>query len=274
MDPAVQRHNATVEGRHWWFAARRKILRALAAELVPPSKDALVLDIGCGTGGNSGALADDYRVVGLDDSATAIELASERFPSARFVCGDVRTALEGCWDDARLVLLMDVIEHVEDDFELLSTVVAHTRPGCHYLVTVPADPELWSAHDVASRHWRRYTRPRLERVWRDLPVEPLLVTPCNAVLAPLVRAARALRRGKKPVHGSGADLAIPARPVNALLRWTFEREAGPLVRALRRRRHGVYRDGISLLAILRRTPGAATVLGKPPDVPPDEHRPD
>jgi hypothetical protein len=140
-------------------------------------------------------------------------------------------------------------------------------------VTVPAHPDLWSAHDVASGHWRRYTSERLARVWRDLPLEPRLLTHCNAVLAPLVRAARRLRRRRRPVHGAGADLAVPSAPVNALLRLAFERERGPLVRALRSGGRAPYRDGISLLAILRRRDGACPVLDKPADVPRDEHRP-
>jgi SAM-dependent methyltransferase len=272
MDDAVIRHNATIEERHWWFAARRTILGALVRELAP-GRRLRIVDVGCGTGGNAGALAGEHDVLGLDASAEAVRLAGERFPRARFrratELAEVRTAAAG----ADLVLLMDVIEHVEDDFELLSTVVAELAPGAHVLVTVPAHPELWSAHDVASHHWRRYTAERLQRVWSGLPVEERLFSHGNALLAPLIRAARALRGERPPAHGTGADLALPAAPINALLRWTFEREARRLVRALRSGRSMPYRDGVSLIAILRRGPGACTARTKPADVPADEHRP-
>ncbi|MCY2959260.1 MAG: class I SAM-dependent methyltransferase [Planctomycetota bacterium] len=273
MRDEVQTHNATIEDRHWWFAARRQILRALVDEIAH-GRRLRIVDVGCSTGGNAGSLSEAHDVTGFDASETAIRIAAQRFPKARFEVArglePVRAAARG----ADLVLLMDVIEHVEDDFHFLSSVASELAPGAHILVTVPAHPELWSAHDVASQHWRRYTQPRLELVWRDLPLEPRLVTFCNALLAPLVRTARRIRKREKPVHGTGADLAIPSAPVNAVLRWTFERESGPLVRALRDRGSAPYRDGISLLAILRRGASACPVLTKPADVPRDEHRPD
>ncbi len=273
MRDEIQTHNAGIEERHWWFAARRRILRALVDEIAAGRRLSIV-DVGCSTGGNAGSLSDAHDVVGFDASETAVRIASQRFPAALFRRATDLEPVRAAARTADLVLLMDVIEHVEDDFHFLSSVASELREGAHVLVTVPAHPELWSAHDVASQHWRRYTRGRLERVWRDLPLEPRLVTPCNALLAPLVRTARKLRGNKPPAHGTGADLAVPSAPVNAVLRWTFEREAGPLVRALRDGSRAPYRDGISLLAILRRGAGQCPVLAKPPDVPRDEHRPE
>jgi len=269
----IQTHNASIEERHWWFAARRRILRALVDGLAGGRRLSIV-DVGCSTGGNAGSLSDAHEVAGFDASETAIRIASQRFPKARFRQAVDLEPIRVAARTADLVLLMDVIEHVEDDFHFLSSVARELAPGAHLLVTVPAHPELWSAHDVASQHWRRYTSARFERVWRDLPLEPRLVTHCNALLAPLVRAARKLRGSKDPAHGSGADLAVPAAPVNAILRWTFEREAGPLVRSLREGGAAPYRDGISLLAILRRGAGPCPVLDKPTEVPRDDHRPD
>lgn len=268
----IQEHNGSIEDRHWWFAARRRILRALVDEIAG-GRRLRIVDVGCSTGGNAGSLADAHDVLGFDASETAIRIARTKFPKARF---EVATNLAPILTQARtadLVLLMDVIEHVEDDFHLVSSIAAELRPDAHILVTVPAHPELWSEHDVASQHWRRYTESRLVRVWRDMPLDARIVTPCNALLAPLVRVARRLRGGKESVHGSGADLAVPIAPVNAVLRWTFEREAGALVRALREGTPAPYRDGISLLAILRRRAGDCEVLMKPADLPRDEHRP-
>ena len=272
MRDEIQEHNGSIEDRHWWFAARRRILRALVDEIAGDRRLRIV-DIGCSTGGNAGSLADAHDVRGFDASEAAIRIARAKFPKARF---DLATDLVPVRDAVRaadLVLLMDVLEHVEDDFHLVSSIAAELRPDAHILVTVPADPELWGGHDVASHHWRRYTESRLVRVWRDMPLDARVVTPCNALLAPLVRIARRLRGGKESVHGSGADLAVPIAPVNAVLRWTFERESGALVRALRNGSPAPFRDGISLLAILRRRAGPGHVIAKPADVPLDEHRP-
>ncbi len=268
----IQEHNGSIEDRHWWFAARRRILTALVDEIAG-GRRLRIVDIGCSTGGNAGSLAAAHDVLGFDASEAAIRIARAKFPKARFEVATDLAAIRAAARTADLILLMDVIEHVEDDFDLVSSIAAELRPNAHILITVPAHPELWSAHDVASQHWRRYTEPRLVRVWRDLPLDARLVTPCNALLAPLVRVARRLRRRREPVHGTGADLAVPSAPINALLRWTFERESGALVNALRAGSPAPYRDGISLLAILRRRAGSCAVLAKPADVPIDEHRP-
>jgi SAM-dependent methyltransferase len=274
MNPEQTRLNASLEDRHWWFSARRRIVREVAHALVPPSKDVLVIDIGCGTGGNSGALAGEYRVVGIDASCEAIRLASQRFPSARFVCGAVPKALDGALSEARLVLIMDMLEHVEDDFALFSSVLAETKPGCHFFITVPADPALWSKHDEAGLHWRRYTQERLERIWRDLPVERLLVTHFMSRLAPFVRAIRAMNNKLGRTSGeANTDVRVPNAIVNRALESIFGGESVKLRRALEERRDGVYEDGVSLLAVLKRTAGEVRVRTKPLDVPRDVHSP-
>src|SRR5215210_7887851 len=87
MDADKLRLCASIEDRHWWFAARRRIVSDLVLDVVPPSKTALVVDYGCGTGGNAGALAEEYRCIGIDASPHAVELARARFPRATFLCG-------------------------------------------------------------------------------------------------------------------------------------------------------------------------------------------
>lgn len=272
MRDEIQSHNATIEDRHWWFAARRSILRGLVDE-ISAGRRLSIVDVGCSTGGNAGSLAAAHDVRGFDASATAIRIATERFPAARFEVADGVEPVRAAAARADLVLLMDVLEHVEDDFHFLSSVAGAMAPGAHLLLTVPADPALWSAHDVESLHWRRYTRERFARIWSALPLEERLVSPCNALLAPLVRLVRRRRGDRAPLHGTGADLGVPAAPLNAALRWTFAREARPLARALREGGPAPYRDGITFIAVLRRRAGACPVLAKPADVAGDEHDP-
>src|SRR5262245_11837041 len=109
MKPEQTRHNALIEDAHWWFAARRRIVRDLVHDLVPPSKDALVIDVGCGTGGNTGALAHEYRAIGIDAQPEAIRLASLRFPHAEYICGEVPRAAGGLLAEAKVILMMDVL---------------------------------------------------------------------------------------------------------------------------------------------------------------------
>jgi trans-aconitate methyltransferase len=59
--------------------------------------------------------------------------------------------------NADVVLLMDVLEHVDDEGELLRPYIDSVAPGARFVVTVPAFQFLWSSHDVFLEHRRRYT---------------------------------------------------------------------------------------------------------------------
>src|SRR4051812_41173877 len=155
MQSAQFQLHAQIEDRHWWFVARRQILRELARSVAPPLADGttVVVDIGCGTGANLAAFADEYRCVGIDTSAEAIELAQRRFPEATFICGYAPLDVDRWLSAASVVLLTDVLEHVADDRGLLESIVEASSPGAQVLITVPADMRLWSPHDEAFGHF-------------------------------------------------------------------------------------------------------------------------
>ena len=62
-----------------------------------------------------------------------------------------------------LIALLDVLEHVPDDLASLRAIHRRLKPGGALLLTVPANPWMWSAHDAAHHHFRRYTKKQLER---------------------------------------------------------------------------------------------------------------
>ncbi|MFZ5829732.1 MAG: class I SAM-dependent methyltransferase [Planctomycetota bacterium] len=268
MQTAQFELHAEIERKHWWFVARRQIVRSLV-EAVTPDRSARVIDVGCGTGANVAALADRFNCVGIDTSNEAIELARRQSPTLRFVVGFAPDDLGDSMAEANAVLLMDVLEHVDDDFALFSKLVAAASPGCHFLVTVPADPTLWSVHDEAFGHYRRYTRPRLELLWQGLPIEVRLLSHFNTRLLPLIKAIRARNRRSRTSSGAaGTDFWMPLGPVNASLRAIFAGERHRLLGALTGRREG-YQAGASLIAVLRRQTGPCQVRGRPEVVVPD-----
>ena len=246
--------HADIEDRHWWFVGRRRIMSRLLREVLPPSPDTTVVDIGCGAGGNLAAIARDYRCVGIDPSGHAIDLARRRFPGVGFVHGFAPRDLVAEMASARAVLLMDVLEHVEDDRRLLSDVVAATPAGAVLLLTVPADAALWGPHDEVFGHFRRYDLAGFGRLWAGLPVGEMLVSYYNSRLYRAVRAVRAMGRLRGRALGhAGTDFRMPAPPLNAALTRVFAGEADRLVEALHQRRRGFAR-GVSLIALLRRQP--------------------
>jgi hypothetical protein len=219
----------------------------------------------------------------------------------QFIAGRAPQDLGELAAQARLFLLTDVLEHVPDDYAMLSELLAAASPGSYFLVTVPADESLWSEHDESFGHYRRYDPARLEGVWAGLPVTTLLLSYFNSRLLPMVRLVRAWNRRRGRAAGqAGTDFWLPSRPINALLTATFAGEATRLTAALRKRegvepsrlcfsltprcgqevessdvmlKHNLhpYHAGASLLALLRREAGAIAIRRKPAGLPPD-HR--
>ena len=241
MERAVFDRMAELDQDHWWFIARRRILASLIERLVKPPKKARVLEVGCGTGhhlkmlGKYGAL----EACELDDCARALaakrlgrEIKSARLP-------DLSMFERDSYD---VVALLDVLEHVPDDVPSLKAILKLLKPGGALILTVPANPWMWSAHDVAHHHFRRYSRRELQRVVREAGFEIQLLSFFNSLLFPLVAAARVIG---KLTRKESADDHLPSAPVNAVLEKVFGLEAGIVGRV-------PMPFGVSLIAVLRR----------------------
>lgn len=213
-----------------------------------------LVDVGCGTGADIAAFPDSFKRHGIDVSPTAIAFARENHPGVVFEIGAVPAAGAEAIGAADLVLLCDVLEHVEDDQTFLLDLVSLMKPGAHLLLTVPADPRLWSPHDDVYGHFRRYTRTTLAAVCRSTPANIRLLAPFNRRLYPVARAARAVSKLRGRGWGSeSSDLTLPWAPVNRVLERVFAGEVPALARALRTGRGEVSGRGVSLLAVLERS---------------------
>jgi len=241
MERAVFDRMAELDQDHWWFIARRRILAALIERVVQPPRKARVLEVGCGTGHNL-AMLGKYGALDaseLDDCARA--LASKRLgreiKSARLP--DLSMFERGSYD---LVALLDVLEHVPDDVASLKAIFKRLKPGGALLLTVPANPWMWSAHDVAHHHFRRYSKTELARVIREAGFEVQLLSFFNTLLFPLVAAARVV--GKLTGKDS-ADDSLPGAAVNKALEKIFGFETEMVGRV-------PMPFGVSLVAVVRR----------------------
>lgn len=215
MERIVYDRMAELDTRHWWYKARREVLAAVIARKLQLPGDARILEIGCGTGHNLSMLARFGAVdaIEVDDAARAI--AERRI--GKPVGNAPLPALEGVAEHAYdLVAVLDVIEHVEDDRAALASIARRLKPGGRVLIAVPAHPWLWSAHDVANHHHRRYTRASLKAAIAGAGLRLDFLSPVNSLLFPLAVAQRGWGRltGKE-----GSDDTLPP----ALLNWLFER---------------------------------------------------
>jgi hypothetical protein len=156
---------------------------------------------------------------------------------------------------ADILLLTDVLEHVQDDTGFLAALVGAMTPGSRLLLTVPADMRLWSPQDTGYGHFRRYDRHTLQAVWQDLPVETELLCYFNCWMYPLVRVVRTFTRLLGRSWGErGTDLSVPPIWLNRLLERLLASERHRLQAARRKRRAGSFPWGVSLVAVLRRCP--------------------
>ena len=220
MDPLVYQRMASHEDAHWWFVARRKIIARLIQVFVKKEADLNILEVGCGTGGNLGMLKQFGAVTATECDETARAMASRKAGI------DIRDGRLPELDDVPetdfdLVVLLDVLEHVEDDLGALKGLASRHGKDGRLLVTVPAHPWLWSAHDVTHHHFRRYTAKTLRKVAEDAGYKVEAIGYYNSLLFPLVIMVRFL---KKLLGHDTADDAMPGKVVNGILQNIFALE--------------------------------------------------
>lgn len=220
MDRAVYDRMAEIDADHWWFVARRQIIDALIRKQAQPPKGARILEVGCGTGSNIALLQRFGTVDAIEPDDDARALSTERTGVA--VKGGLLPDGVALEDEAYdLIVLLDVLEHIPDDGAALGALRRKLKPGGRLLITVPAMPSLWSAHDVAHHHQRRYTPAQLRAVVERSGFRIRHQSHFNTLLLPAIVAARLIGRitGKE-----GGDDAMPPAPVNALLKTVFGAE--------------------------------------------------
>ena len=245
MDRAVFDRMAELDQQHWWFTARRRILAEVIRRIVRPPTAARILELGCGTGHNLDMLGAFGTVEASELDDHARELAAKRLGRA-IEAAALPDLLRFPADSYDMIALLDVLEHVVDDKGSLAAIFTRLKPGGALLLTVPANPWMWSAHDVAHHHHRRYRKTDLAALARAAGYEIDLLSPFNTMLFPLIAGVRMLNKVRG--HDS-ADDALPAKPVNSVLDRLFGFEAGLIGRL-------PFPFGVSLVAVLRR-PAAA-----------------
>jgi SAM-dependent methyltransferase len=154
---------AALEDTHWWYRERRALLaRALRRLHAAGTRPGRALDIGAAGGGNTRVLrAHGWLPVALEYSHDGAAVARER--GLDVIRADARH-LPLPSRSLDLVIAFDILEHIEEDGLAAAEIHRTLRPGGTALIAVPADLRLWSAHDVAVGHVRRYDRAGLAAV--------------------------------------------------------------------------------------------------------------
>jgi SAM-dependent methyltransferase len=252
MDSSSYESMYKVEEKHWWFAARREIFKSqLRRQLADGSTSGIILDVGCGTGGNCTALAGLGPVQGVDFSVEAVNFCAKRGFEATKAAATELPYPDG---SIAIVTLLDVLEHIEDDRMALAEAWRVLAPGGHLLITVPAYRFLWSSHDKALHHLRRYRKNELLALVDLADFKPLKCSYFNTLLFPVIAAIRLSERlFSRPRETD--DLAMPGPLFNSVLKSVFLLEA-LLLRAVN------LSFGVSLICVARKPDGSRVADGR------------
>ncbi len=239
MQPEAFALMAAAEETHWWFRARRAIAtRVLETLELPPH--ALILDAGCGTGGNLPLLAKFGKVYAFEYDAGARQLADAR-GLAIVSGGALPEPFPFAPQTFDLIALFDVLEHLEHPIESLRALGARLAPGGSLVLTVPAYQWLWGPHDELHEHKRRYTRRLLREHVSAAGLTVAYVSHMNSLLFPAAVAQRTMHR---LTGNAGGELTPGTLANEAFYRvWSLERAWLPRVSVP---------FGLSIIAVLRR----------------------
>jgi SAM-dependent methyltransferase len=212
------------EFHHWWIRTRFAHLQgALEKPAQPPPKEGLrVLEVGCGSAQNLRFLRQESDLARRIHSLTGLDPSFDpaRIPTPWLAPQDrIVQQAEPDWESRHdVVVAMDVLEHLSDDYSGLVDWCRWLKPGGLLFVTVPAFPGLWSSHDQKLGHFRRYTRQSLEELTRRAG----LVQPHTRYLFSHAFPAVYLIRKLLPATAgddasSSTDLKPTAAPLNRAL---------------------------------------------------------
>jgi SAM-dependent methyltransferase len=233
-----------VEGSHWWFVGRRRILSSFVSRIVGTLDNARprILDVGCGTGANLEMLADFGEAEGVDVSTEALDFCQTR--GLQNVRQGEAERLPYEDESFDLVTGLDVVEHLDNDVAGLEEMRRVLRPKGRALLFVPAFMFLWGVQDDISNHRRRYTLASLKEVVRNAGLEVEFATYANITFFAPILVGRLLMRmtGFRPASENNLTVGF----MNGVLGRILGAEAVLL-------RHMKFPFGVSIVCVARRT---------------------
>ena len=263
MELSVYEQFARLEEEHFWFQGRRAIFFDLLERSLLETASGTastnnragngivgtrrqILEVGCGAGGMLGPLARFGNVTGIDISHEYLRFCHAR-GHRRIITGS-GYQLPFRDDSFDLVALFDVIEHIEDDLQVLREVRRVLRPGGRVFISVPAYQFLFSQNDRVAHHLRRYTARKLRKNLNSVGLQPEKMTYFNTFLFPLILPAILVLKLKERLFGLPDDQTNLShefnKPVNGMFAWIMGAERWLL-------RHIDFPFGHSLIALAK-----------------------
>lgn len=207
MNPAEYERMYRYEDHYWWFVSRRELVDSLVRRL-PLGSDAVIVDVGCGTGATAVQLRNYGRVIGVDISPLALAWSQKRGLSDLLLAAAERLPITR--ESVDVIVATDILEHLDDDLAVLREFHRALKPGGYVVVTVPAYSILWSEHDLALMHRRRYVARVLAHRGRAAGFEIVRLTYALFFLFPFALVMRLFKR--RPPPGKEPEAQLPPLP--------------------------------------------------------------
>lgn len=199
---------ASLETENFWFQARNQLILWALGRHFPQIRR--YLEIGCGTGFVLQGVAKAYpraKLTGSEILSAGLPFAGQRVEQAELMQMDARHIPYQAEFD--VIGAFDVLEHVEEDEDVLSEINRALVAGGGALFTVPQHAWLWSSADEYACHVRRYKvgelRQKLARAGFRVEMETSFVS----LLLPAMFTSRWLKRDA-PAQDASAELRLPA----------------------------------------------------------------
>ena len=233
MNPDEFSKLANVEDGNFWFEPRNRLLISILLRFFAGASD--YLEVGCGNGFVMRGIANAKAwrtVVGTELHAQGLHYARTRLGRrAQFAQMDARAIPAVSAFD--VIGAFDVLEHIEQDGEVLKAMHQALRPGGGLLLAVPQHPWLWSAADTLAMHVRRYRYGELEAKVSAAGFRVIFTASYTTLLLPLMAVSRFLNRGEEVNERSrGAELGVP-KTLNRLMKAVLQAEVSATLAGLR-----------------------------------------
>jgi len=224
--------------RHWWFLGRRKIILDLIDKFLPKKVDLKILDAGCGTGDFLPFLKKYGQVWGIDNSKEAIELCKNK---GSLVIQQSLLNIHFPKNNFDLIMALDVIEHINDELAVIRELKRVAKNDGLIVITVPAYQFIWSGHDDACDHKKRYISAHLKKIGQLAGLKLIKISYFNTFLSPLIILFRLV---KKLLKIEGGDLKETKPFLNFIFKKIFSAESIFL-------KYINFPFGVSILAIFK-----------------------
>lgn len=204
------------EDLHPWYRGRLQLVKSWGATI--PSNSTGV-DLGCGSGAAAQLLIREFahNVTGFDISQYAVDASLQR--GVTTFQSDVTTLP---LEDASLdfAIALDVVEHIEDRYSLLTEISRVLKPSGKCLITVPAHMYLWSNHDVLNHHFRRYSKSELIADIESCGLVINRIRWWNSIFLPYIYITRLLKR-----KAESSEFETPPKVLSRIVELILKTEA-------------------------------------------------